>query len=183
MRAPILTLLLLATIAAPAAARDFPRGDDRFKLGMTRPELDRRIAERGLQTLSVGRNNFAIASDDPAVEFERYVIVPRKARDVLAEVTVAYRVPSTRADFDAVCDELTGALGEPAEHLTPGMDPAGIDRESVSWSDGKVLVRLMTRWTEKPDPLSDRMTVIWTDLGLRQAMLAIEHSSKKPKSK
>jgi len=150
---------------------------------MTRPELDRRIAERGLQTLSVGRNNFATASDDPAVEFERYVIVPLKAKDVLAEVTVAYRVPSTRADFDAVCEELTGTLGEPVEHLTPGSDPAGSDRESVSWSDGKVSVRLMARWTENPDPQSDRMTVIWTDLGLRQAMLAIEHSPKKPKSK
>ena len=41
MRAPILTLLALAAIATSSiAGKPLPRGDDRFQLGMTRPEVE-----------------------------------------------------------------------------------------------------------------------------------------------
>jgi hypothetical protein len=182
MRTPVLTLLVLAVFAAPAvAAKPLPRGDDRFQLGMTRPELDLRITERRLEKLSVGRNNLAVGSDDPAVEFERYTILPMKAKDVVAEVTVTYRMPYTRAAFDSVQQQLTTLLGLPSEHLVPGEDPSGIDRESVSWTDGTVLIRLMARWTINPDPQTDRMTVTWSDIQLRQAMLAYQRRQPKPK--
>jgi len=182
MRAPLLTLLALAAIATSAvAAKGLPRGDDRFQLGMTRPELDHQVAKRRLQILSVGRNNLAVSSDDDAVEFERYVIVPLKQKDVLAEVLLAYRVPYTRAAFDSVRDALVETLGTPTEHLAEGENPAGLDRESVSWTDGNVLVRLSARWTEFPDPQSDRMTVSWSDIQLRQAVLGNQHSSKPKK--
>ena len=183
MRALVLTLLALAAIATSAvAAKGLPRGNDRFQLGMTRPELDHQVMKRRLQILSVGRNNLAVSSDDDAVEFERYVIVPLKQKDVLAEVLFAYRVPHTRAGFDSVRDALIETLGAPTEHLAPGDNPAGLDRETVSWTDGRVLVRLTARWTEIPDPQSDRMTVTWSDIQLRQAVLGNQHSSK-PKSK
>lgn len=183
MRTPILTLLALIAVAGPVAAKSLPRGDDRFQLGMTRPELDQRIAERRLQTLSVGRNNVAITSDDEAVEFERYTIIPLKSKDVVAEVTFTYRMPYTRAAFDSVRQELIAALGFPTEHLVEGQDPSGMDRESVSWTDGNVLVRLMARWTVNPDPQTDRMTVTWSDIQLRQAMLAQQRRQPKPKGK
>ena len=183
MRVSISTLLFLAAIALPAlAGKGLPRGDDRFQLGMTRPELDHLVMKRRLQTLSIGRNNLAVSSDDPAVEFERYVIVPLKQKDVVAEVLVAYRLPHTRAGFDSVRDALVETLGAPTEHLSEGENPAGLDRETVNWTDGRVLVRLTARWTEIPDPLSDRMTVTWSDIQLRQAVLGNQHSSK-PKSK
>jgi hypothetical protein len=182
MRAPILTLLAVAAIATSSfAGKPLPRGDDRFQLGMTRPELDYRVMKRRLQPLSVGRNNLAVSSDDPAIEFERYVIVPLKQKDVLAEVMFAYHVPHSRAGFDSVRDALIETLGAPAEHLRPGENPAGLDRESVSWTDGRVLVRLTARWTEIPDPLSDRMTVTWSDIQLRQAVLGNQHASKPKK--
>ena len=183
MRAPILTLLALAAIATSAVAgKSLPRGDEHFQLGMTRPELDLQVMKRRLQTLSVGRNNLAVSSDDDAVEFERYVIVPLKQKDVLAEVLVAYRLPYTRATFDSVRTALVKTLGPPTEHLAPGENPAGLDRETVSWTDGSVLVRLTARWTEFPDPQSDRLTVTWSDIQLRQAVLANQHAAK-PKSK
>ena len=182
MRTPILTLLALAAIATSAfAGKPLPRGTDHFQLGMTRPELDFQVMKRRLQILSVGRNNLAVTSDDEAVEFERYVIVPLKQKDVLAEVMFAYRLPHTRAGFDSVRDALVETLGSPAEHLTPGENPAGLDRETVSWTDGSVVVRLTARWTEIPDPQSDRMTVTWSDIRLRQAMLANQHASKPKK--
>lgn len=178
MRTPILTLLVLAAFAAPALAKSLPRGDDRFQLGWTRPELDKRIAERRVALLSVGRNNVATGSDDETVEFERYTIIPMKSKDVVAEVTIAYRVPYTHEAFDSVRTALVDVLGQPTEHLVPGEDPAGIDRESVSWTDGNILVRLMARWTAIPDPLTDRMTVTWSDVQLRQAMLANQRGPK-----
>jgi hypothetical protein len=181
MRMPILALLALAAIAAPALAKSLPRGDDRFQLGWTRPELEHRIAERRVEMLSVGRNNVAVGSDDPAVEFERYTIIPMKAKDVVAEVTVTYRMPYTRAAFDSVRDALAEQLGTPTEHLERGEDPAGGDRESVSWTDGNVLVRLMANWAPIPDPQTDRMTVTWSDVQLRQAMLAFQKKQPKPK--
>ena len=182
MRTPVSVLLLLSAVAIPAfAAKSLPRGDDRFQLGMTRPQLDHQVAKRRLQILSVGRNNLAVSSDDDAVEFERYVIVPLKQKDVLAEVLIAYRIPYARAAFDSVRDALVETLGAPTEHLAEGENPAGLDRESVSWTDGNVLVRLSARWTEFPDPQSDRMTVSWSDIQLRQAVLGNQHSQKPKK--
>lgn len=182
MRVSLWTLLILSAVALPAfAGKPLPRGDDRFQLGMTRPELDFRVMKRRLQPLSVGRNNLAVSSDDDAVEFERYVIVPLKQKDVLAEVMVAYRLPHTRAGFDSVRDALIETLGAPTEHLPPGENPAGLDRETVVWTDGRVLVRLTARWNEIPDPLTDRMTVTWSDIQLRQAVLGNQHASKPKK--
>jgi hypothetical protein len=167
-----MALLALAGCAAFAAAAELPRGDDRFRLGMTRDELQAKLQERGVEPISKARLVVATTSDDPAVEYERYLFVPATgSADVLAEVTLAYRLPFNRTRFDAVMEDLLLELGEPNEHVAPGQ---GMDQalETLTWTDGRVAVRLGARWTEQQDPRSDRMIVTWTDLRMRQAIAA-----------
>jgi len=171
MRTPLMALLALAGCAALAGAAELPRGNDRFRLGMTRAELQAKLQERRVEPLSNARLVVATTSADPDVEYERYVFVPAAGAEVLAEVTLAYRLPFNRTRFDAVMEDLLLELGEPNEHVAPGQ---GTDRalETMIWTDGRVAVRLGARWTEQQDPRSDRMMVTWTDLRMRQAVAA-----------
>lgn len=169
-RFPLLLLLWLPCLTAPAHA--LPRGTDQFRLAAGRAGLDSSLAARGLAVLSSGATHVTSAGDSPLVEFEQYDFAPSvMGAGLLWRVTVAYRVPYSRADFDSLRAALTSDLGEPAQaDEPPAGDPAAIHK--VTWVDARTSVQLAARWVERPDPRADRMLVVWTDRRLQKLVEA-----------
>jgi len=166
MRALLLTLLAVSGLAFASSATSLPHGDNRFVLGMTRDALDKRIADRHVETISEFNHILATTSDDPALEYERYRFVPSPhldQPDVLAEATFGWRVPYDRATFDEAADQLRRLLGDPSDEVHTD------DLDRLVWTDALVTVQLAARWTPAQDANADRMLLTWTDLRLRQS--------------
>ena len=170
MRHVALLLLALSGLAFAPPASTLPTGDGRFRLGMTRVELDSVIARRGLRLLSAQANALACASDDPRVEYERYAFVTAAdgARR-LWKVTLGYRLPYTPEDLAAIEAGLVRLLGEPrVRSEDPADDQASVRTTALAWTDAVISVQLGGRWPEIQDPSSDRMLVTWVDRRLQR---------------
>ena len=182
-------LTLLLTVAMAAAAPDssgLRRGNDHFRLGMSRAEVDSAVARRALEVMSNGTAFLVCGSNDPAIEYEQYsFFIPPHGEQLLWKVTLGYRLESTPTDLDSVMTRLTKLLGPPtsdsgANAVTPdvwGEHPLPPPR-LVSWEDPSTSVRLGARWSREPDRDADRMLVTWTD---RRIQRLVEARRKKDK--
>jgi len=179
MRPIILLVMLVALAGSAAAAGDLPRGTDQFQLGTSRTEVNGSLAARGVAILSGGATHLTAAGDSPLVEFEQYDFTPSAVGEgLLWRVTVAYRVPYSRADFDSLRGALVKDLGEPAGNdEIPAGDPEAVHK--MTWVDVMTSVQLAARWPERPDPRADRMLVVWTDRRLQKVVEA----QRRPKPK
>lgn len=180
------TVLLALGLLAAAPSSPLPRGNDDFRLGMTRVQVDSAVAARRLEVISDGTAFLVIASHDPEVEFEQYSFFQAPhGIELLWRVTVGYRLESTRADLDTVRTELEKRLGPPVgdtgalggEPNASGEAPPASARR-VTWADPAVAVLLGARWGAEPDRRADRMLVTWTD---RRIQRLVEARRKKEK--
>ena len=178
MRWSILLTLALSGLAFANAGRSLPRGNDHFRLGMAWAEVDSSISARGLQVTSRSHEHLTCIPDDPAVEFEQYAfLATAQGPSYLWRVTIAYRVPYRRVDYDALRGDLTRNLGEPAEEVAPD-DSSAVHK--VTWVDPGVAIQLAGRWPEQPDARVDRMMVTWTDRRMQRLVEARRQKDKKP---
>jgi hypothetical protein len=187
---------MLATIIAVGVLGigpppQLPRGNDHFRLGMTRAQVDSAVAARGVSIISNGTAFLVCASDDPAAEYEQYSFFQAPhGTDYLWKVTIGYRLTATTADFAAVREELRRQLGEPVTDTWDAGDvsssygprPASTAPQVV-WADAFAAVQLGARWTDAPDPNADRMKVSWTDRRLQRLIEARRKSDKTPPPK
>lgn len=179
MRWSCLLLLAASGLAFAGAVRPVPRGNDHFRLAMTWAQVDSSVAARGLEVISSSHEHLTCAPSDPAVEFEQYSFLPSaQGPSYLWRVTIAYRVPYRRADFESLRHQLGRALGDPAEVVAP--DDSGAVHK-VTWVDPATAVQLAARWPEHPDPRVDRMMVTWTDRRLQRLVEARRQKDKKPR--
>ena len=179
----LMTLGLLAAGSGPPA---LPRGNELFRLGMSRAQVDSAVAARELEVLSDGPAFLVCASDDPAVEYEQYSFFQAPhGLEILWRVTLGYPLDASRKDLDRVRDRLEQQLGPPAgdtgERLAgegpPGEEPLAPARK-VTWVDRLTAVQLGARWGAESDRRADRMLVTWTD---RRLQRLIEARRKKDK--
>jgi len=178
MRWTILLLLALSGLAFAGVERSLPRGNDHFRLMMTWAQVDSAVAARGLEVISSSHEHLACAPDDPGVEFEQYAFLASpQGPSYLWRVTTSYRVPYRRADYEALRDALTKALGEPAEVVAPD-DSNAVHK--VTWVDPATAVQLAGRWPVNPDARVDRMLVTWTDRRLQRLVDARRQKDRKP---
>ena len=93
-----LTVLLAIVASAGTPGSSFlPRGNDLFRLGMSRAQVDSAVAGRKLAVLSDGTAYLVCASDDPLVEYEQYsFFLPPHGYEVLWKVTIGYRLEAFR---------------------------------------------------------------------------------------
>jgi len=174
---PAMVLALGILGAGPSAP--LPRGNDHFRLGMFRSQVDSAIAARGLSVISNGTAYLVSASDDTTVEYEQYSFFRAPhGTDFLWKVTIGYRLTASMADFAAVREVLRRQLGEPAtdswdtgEARSPDAPPAATSQQAV-WADISTAVQIGARWTGAPDPNADRMMVSWTDRRLQRLVEA-----------
>ncbi len=173
-------MLLLAVLAATPPPSALPRGNDHFRLGMTRAQVDSAVAARGLEVVNDGGAFLVCGSDDPAVEYEQYSFFQAPhGMTLLWRVTVGYRLGSSRADLEAVRDTLVGRLGPPASDVgggPPRVDAAGTPHPAAArqliWVDPLTAVQLGARWGEEHERRADRMLVTWTDRRLQRLIEA-----------
>jgi hypothetical protein len=178
-----LCLIVLALSGTALAAPGLPRGDDHFHLAMSRSEVDSAVADRGLNVLSSGLSHITCTGAGPIVEYEQYDFVPSTSgQGQLWRLTVAYRVPYRRADFDSLRRGLAARLGEPAQVEEPDPRDVGATHR-VTWVDVRTSVQLAARWNERPDPQTDRMLVVWTDRRLQKLVEAQQRNAPPSKRK
>jgi hypothetical protein len=171
--------------AGPSAP--LPRGNDHFRLGMLRSQVDSAVAARGLSVISNGTAFLVCTSDDRRVDYEQYSLFRAPhGTDYLWKVTIGYRFDATPADFAAVREELRHQLGEPTTDTKDAGEPSPADdphptapAQQAIWADASTAVQLGARWTGAPDPSADRMVVSWTD---RRLQRLIEARTKKDKT-
>jgi hypothetical protein len=182
--APIVVLALAVLGAAPSPG--LPRGNEDFRLGMLRAQVDSAVAARKLDVISNGTAFLVCASDDPAIEYEQYSFFHAPhGIELLWKVTVGYRLETTHADLDTVRGELVKTLGPPASDTgalsgeTPAYGtPRPASQRKVTWVDPMTAVMLGARWSDQPPQPSDRMLVTWID---RRIQRLIEARRKKDK--
>ena len=178
MRTLVLVLALAAMPAASLAAPAPPRGDDHFRLGMFRSEVDSAVSARGLRVISNGTAFLVCTGSDSTVEYEMYSFFrPPHGDDMLWKVTLGYRTDATLADYGDAHDALKRLLGAPDEDTWHGVPPRDDSRPLVTaqqtvWNDGTTLVQLGARWDDPPDPNTDRMKVVWIDRRLQRLIIA-----------
>jgi hypothetical protein len=182
-----LLLTVVASVGSPTPG-GLPRGNDLFRLGMTRAEVDSVVAGRALTIISDGTAFLVTGSDDTTVEYEQYsFFLPPHGTELLWKVTIGYRVEATRQDLDRVRVELEEQLGPPAgdsDRATPpeaNGDQPRSDRQ-LMWADASTQVRLGGRWTAEPDKNADRMLVTWTDRRIQKLIEARRKKDKAPSS-
>jgi len=179
MRWSTLLMLALAGLAFASTGRPLPHGNDHFRLAMSWAEVDSIIGARGLEVTSSSHEHLTCVPDDPAVEYEQYAFLASpQGPSYLWRVTIAYRVPYRRADYDALRDALAQDLGDPAEEVAP-TDSSAVHK--VTWVDPGVAIQLAGRWPEHPDERVDRMMVTWTDRRLQRLVEARRAKDKKPR--
>jgi hypothetical protein len=164
-----------------------PRGNEHFRLGMIRPQVDSAVAARGVSIISNGTAFLVCASDDPAAEYEQYSFFQAPhGTDYLWKVTIGYRLTASTDDFAAVREELRRQLGEPVTDTWDAGDmssaygsrPASTAPQVV-WADAFTAVQLGARWNGAPDPNADRMRASWTDRRL-QRLVEARHRKNTP---
>jgi hypothetical protein len=182
---PVLLAVVVST-ATPGASL-LPRGNDLFRLGMSRAEVDSAVAGRQLTVISDGTAYLVCASDDPLVEYEQYsFFLPPHGQETLWKVTVGYRLGTSREDLDRVWSGLKELLGPPTADSSPQAAADGAASEPpptmrlVMWADASTSVQLGARWSADADRSPDRMLVTWTD---RRIQHLVEARSKKDKPK
>lgn len=177
-------LAIVASVGTPGSSL-LPRGNDLFRLGMSRAQVDSAVAGRQLTVLSDGTAYLVCASDDPLVEYEQYsFFLPPHGYEVLWKVTIGYRLEASRQDLDRVRGELQGWLGPPTAESSPEADTGGAAEPPlpatrlVMWTDASTSVQLGARWSGDADRSPDRMLVTWTD---RKTQRLVEARRKKDK--
>jgi hypothetical protein len=182
-----LTLLLSLVLSTGAPSlTSLPRGNDRFRLGMSRAQVDSAVATRRLDVITDDTAYLVCGSDDPAIEYEQYsFFVAPHAEPALWKVTLGYRLESSRTDLDSVRVRLAAKLGAPSSDSDDDVPPTDAYGErpmpaerQVMWVDASTSVRLGGRWNAAPDRNADRMLVTWTD---RHIQRLIEARRKKDK--
>lgn len=177
---PLVFVALLTLVTSTTGPGPLPRGNDRFRLGWSRVQVDSAVAARRLAVISDGTAYLVCGSDDPAVEFEQYsFFLPPHGEHTLWKVTLGYRLESSRADLDSVRVRLAARLGAPNADTDANVPPSDgyghrpmpAERQ-VTWVDPSTSVRLGGRWTEQPDRNADRMLVTWTDRHIQRLMEA-----------
>jgi hypothetical protein len=175
----ILVGLGLAAGNARAAER-LPRGDHRFRLGMSRAQVDSALTARRETVLSNGVGFLVTAGDDPLTEYVEYRFFRAPhGLETVWRVTIGCRIGASTAEFAAAREGLIRLLGEPASDSwnagdveAPGAaKPPGIEH-SVAWGDGVTGVHLGGRWTDEENRDADRMKVTWTDRRLQRIVAA-----------
>lgn len=189
--ASVLALVLAPWLPSTALSAPLPHGNDHFRLGMSRAQVDSAVAARGLSVISNGTAFLVCASDHPTVEYEQYSFFQAPhGMDFLWKVTLGYRLTASTADYAAVREELRRQLGEPATDswdagVASSPDdsrPAATTQQAV-WADPSIAVRLGARWTGSPDRNADRMRVSWTDRRLQRLVEARRRKDKTSASK
>ena len=186
MRPPVALALALGVLGA-APPPPLPHGNDHFRLGMSRAQVDSAVSARELSVISNGTAFLVCAGDDPKVEYEQYsFFAAPHGMEFLWKVTVGYRLTASPEDLARVRGELTGQLGEPAADTGGAGDAASPTGSrpaetapQVIWADALTSVQLGARWTDAPDRNADRMMVTWTD---RRLQRLIEARRKKDKT-
>ncbi|HKQ57108.1 MAG TPA: hypothetical protein VJY35_04505 [Candidatus Eisenbacteria bacterium] len=170
MRLALLFLLAAGVAGADPAAKALPRGDERFRLGMSRAAVESLITARGVEMISNGGTFLVCASKDPRVEYEQYSFyIPGRGISVLWKVSIGYRLTASQEDFAAVRADLSWELGEPQSEAVDRPSPDGygnarpVTSAQVAWADPHTAVQLGGRWVGSTDPVADRMLVTWTD--------------------
>jgi hypothetical protein len=184
-----LTLLLsLVLSTGSASSTSLPRGNDQFRLGMVRAQVDSAVATRRLNVITDDTAYLVCGSDDPAIEFEQYTFfLPPHGEPTLWKVTLGYRLEYSRTDLDSVRARLARKLGEPSsdsdDNVPPtdayGNRPMPAERQ-VTWVDAATSVRLGGRWNSEPDRKADRMLVTWTDRHIQRLIEARRKKDKAP---
>ncbi len=183
-------MLLLAVLTAASAAPPLPRGNDDFRLGMFRAQVDSAVAARKLPVISSGSAYLVCASDDTAVEYEQYSFFQAPhGLTFLWKVTIGYRLATSSEDLDMVLDEMRRQLGDPssdtggaAEPNTVAGTPPPLAARSVIWADPLTAVQLGARWGGEHERKADRMMVTWTDRRL-QRLVDARRKKGKPEDK
>lgn len=168
MRWPLLALLALSGLAFTPAPQSLPRGTQDFRLGWAYFQVDSALAAREAEVISTGRDFITAGGEIDGVEYVLYsFFASPQGPTFLWKVTIAYRTPYGRPEFQAVRDALLADLGPPAdEHRA---DPkAGDLEERITWVDPRTAVQLGARWPEIQDARVDRMMVTWTDRRLQK---------------
>ncbi len=186
---PIFVLALGILGAGPSAP--LPHGNDHFRLGMSRSQVDSAVAARGLSVISNGTAFLVCASDHPAVEYEQYSFFRAPhGMDFLWKVTIGYRLTASTADYAAARAELERQLGEPAidswdaeDSASPGDSRPPATSHRTVWVDALTAVQMGARWTGAPDRNADRMRVSWTDRRLQRLVEARRKKDKTSASK
>src|SRR5437899_4875324 len=94
---------LLFVAALAAASQPLPRGSRDFQLAFSRSQVDSAISARGIEVISSGATHLSCAGVSRAVEYEQYDFAPSAAGEAhLWKVTIAFRVPYAREDFDSL---------------------------------------------------------------------------------
>lgn len=182
----LLLSLLIAVFSNPPDAVELPRGTPGFTLGMSREELNSRILQRGLHRISEAGGMVAVSTDIRDGDFEKYAFVraPEDSQLILYQATVAFRFPADSTVFHRVAEELRASLGAP--RIARGdRDLLGrmIGLHERTWTDDRVVVRLAVRFSEEPDPNTDRMQLTWTDLRLQRIARAIYAEGRRRNSR
>ena len=181
MRSLALALLLLSGLFFLPSAGPMPRGTEEFTLGMPRVELEALLAKRGIDRISESNGVLATETDRAGAEFERYAFVrsPRDNVMVLWQAVTGYDFPTDLAEFDRVATGVERWLGPATEtrgEFDRNGDPVGLHEKL--WAGGDFTVQLGARWSEQPDPRTDRMLLTWTDLRLSRIAKAYVARSK-----
>jgi hypothetical protein len=150
--------------------RPLPRGTGDFRLGWGFSQVDSALAARRAEVISRGQDFITAGGESPDIEYVLYSFVPMpQSAALLWKVTVAYRVPYGRDDFEAIRNELAEDLGAPADEHAPDVE-AGEAEERITWVDSRTAVQLGARWTEPQHDRVDRMLVTWTDRRLQKVV-------------
>jgi hypothetical protein len=186
---PAVVLALGILGAGPTAP--LPRGNDHFRLGMSRTQVDSAVAARVLSVISNSTAYLVCASDDPTVEYEQYSFFRAPhGMDFLWKATIGYRLTASMADYAAVREDLRRLLGEPATDISDAGDASSPDdsrpvttTHQAVWADVSTAVQLGARWAGSPGRNADRMMVSWTDRRLQRLVEARRKKDKTSASK
>lgn len=179
-------IVALAVYSATPAPAPLPRGNDEFRLAMSRAQVDSAVAARRLRVLSSGSAFLVCASHNPEVEYEQYSFFQAPhGITFLWRVTIGYRLTTSREDLDIVLAELERRLGEPASDTggaaepgtATGAPPTPTARQ-VIWADPLTAVQLGGRWGDDQSRKADRMMVTWTDRRLQRLVDARRKKGK-----
>lgn len=169
----LLLLLLGCSGLAFAVTTTLPRGDDRFRLGWSRDQVDSALTARGVETQTTGNDFITTAGETPGVEYVEYQFVPAPhTSGFLWKVTYGYRVPYDHKVFEGARGTLVADLGSPSDEHRSNPE-AGDVVDKLTWVDALTSVQLAARWTEHQDASADRMLVTWIDRKLQKEVTVL----------
>lgn len=179
---------LVLAISVWTVAPPLPRGNEDFRLGMSRAQVDSAVTARALTVVSSGSAYLVCASDDPAVEYEQYSFFRAPHGMVfLWKVTIGYRLGATREDLDSLLVVMRKSLGDPASDTGAGATETGTGIGSpppppgarqVIWADRSTAVQAGARWSDEAPGPADRMMVTWVDRRLQRLVEARARSAR-----